>query len=138
MQARGWRGHVLPAVLAAEDQQRSFAFVGRKNCMIISDAGCAHPDDAAVPTLEKVFRRILCYFFGWAISTSFFRRREGSVRLLNVALTKRNSVPMCGVPYHAAPSYISKLSRPAGGSPFATKTSERSRAKSSRATSPRH
>ena len=29
--------------------------------------------------------------------------------LLNVALTKRNGVPMCGVPYHAAQSYVAKL-----------------------------
>src|SRR5438132_330752 len=29
--------------------------------------------------------------------------------LLNVALTKRNEVPMCGVPHHAAQSYIAKL-----------------------------
>ncbi|PYJ81232.1 MAG: DNA mismatch repair protein MutS, partial [Verrucomicrobia bacterium] len=34
--------------------------------------------------------------------------KEASV-LLNVALTKRNEVPMCGVPYHAAPGYIAKL-----------------------------
>lgn len=34
--------------------------------------------------------------------------KEGSV-LLNVTLTKRNGVPMCGVPYHAAHAYIRKL-----------------------------
>jgi len=30
-------------------------------------------------------------------------------RLLNVALTKRGTTPMCGVPYHAARNYIEKL-----------------------------
>lgn len=30
-------------------------------------------------------------------------------RILNVALTKRGTTPMCGVPYHAARSYIEKL-----------------------------
>src|SRR5437868_15346715 len=30
-------------------------------------------------------------------------------RRLNLALTHRNSVPMCGMPYHAAQGYISKL-----------------------------
>jgi DNA mismatch repair protein MutS len=30
-------------------------------------------------------------------------------RILNVALTKRGSTPMCGVPYHAARGYIEKL-----------------------------
>ena len=39
----------------------------------------------------------------------FFEDAKEASGLLNVVLTKRNSVPMCGVPYHAAPSYISKL-----------------------------
>jgi DNA mismatch repair protein MutS len=30
-------------------------------------------------------------------------------RVLNVALTKRGTTPMCGVPYHAAKNYIEKL-----------------------------
>ncbi len=30
-------------------------------------------------------------------------------RILNITLTKRNSVTMCGFPYHAADTYISKL-----------------------------
>ena len=29
--------------------------------------------------------------------------------LLNITLTKRNSIPMCGIPYHAAHTYISRL-----------------------------
>ena len=29
--------------------------------------------------------------------------------ILNIALTKRNNVPMCGFPYHAADNYIAKL-----------------------------
>jgi DNA mismatch repair protein MutS len=39
----------------------------------------------------------------------FFEDAKEAASLLNVALTKRNQVPMCGVPYHAAPSYIAKL-----------------------------
>src|SRR5437867_6967260 len=39
----------------------------------------------------------------------FFEDAKEASALLNVALTKRNSVPMCGVPYHAAPGYIAKL-----------------------------
>src|SRR6266581_2429849 len=39
----------------------------------------------------------------------FFEDAKEASALLNVALTKRNSVPMCGVPYHAAPNYIAKL-----------------------------
>ena len=39
----------------------------------------------------------------------FFEDATEAAHLLNVALTKRNGVPMCGVPYHAAPNYITKL-----------------------------
>ena len=39
----------------------------------------------------------------------FFDDAKEASTLLNVALTKRNGVPMCGVPYHAAPGYIRKL-----------------------------
>src|SRR5216110_3193784 len=39
----------------------------------------------------------------------FFDDAKEASALLNVALTKRNGVPMCGVPYHAAPGYIRRL-----------------------------
>ena len=39
----------------------------------------------------------------------FFEDAKEASSLLNVALTRRNGVPMCGVPYHAAPAYIAKL-----------------------------
>src|SRR5882762_4613365 len=39
----------------------------------------------------------------------FFEDAKEASMLLNVALTKRNGVPMCGVPYHAAQAYIAKL-----------------------------
>jgi DNA mismatch repair protein MutS len=39
----------------------------------------------------------------------FFEDANEASGLLNVALTKRNGVPMCGVPYHAAQTYIAKL-----------------------------
>ena len=39
----------------------------------------------------------------------FFEDAKEASALLNVALTKRNSVPMCGMPYHAAQGYIAKL-----------------------------
>lgn len=39
----------------------------------------------------------------------FFEDAKEASPLLNVALTKRNGVPMCGMPYHAAPNYIAKL-----------------------------
>src|SRR5437899_2587502 len=39
----------------------------------------------------------------------FFEDAKEASGLLNVALTKRNGVPMCGVPYHAAQNYMAKL-----------------------------
>jgi DNA mismatch repair protein MutS len=39
----------------------------------------------------------------------FFEDAKIASGLLNLALTKRNEVPMCGMPYHAAQGYIAKL-----------------------------
>jgi DNA mismatch repair protein MutS len=39
----------------------------------------------------------------------FFDDAKEASGLLNLALTHRNSVPMCGMPYHAAQGYIAKL-----------------------------
>ncbi len=39
----------------------------------------------------------------------FFEDAKTASGLLNLALTKRNDVPMCGMPYHAAQGYIAKL-----------------------------
>ncbi len=41
----------------------------------------------------------------------FFEDAKTAAPILNVALTKRNAVPMCGVPYHAADNYIARLVR---------------------------
>jgi len=39
----------------------------------------------------------------------FFEDAEEASAILNVALTKRGTTPMCGVPYHSARSYIKRL-----------------------------
>src|SRR5580698_5175581 len=39
----------------------------------------------------------------------FFEDAKAGAPLLNVALTKRGAVPMCGIPFHAANNYISRL-----------------------------
>src|SRR5438093_13230527 len=39
----------------------------------------------------------------------FFEDAKEASQLLNVALTKRNNVPMCGVPFHAVENYIRRL-----------------------------
>jgi DNA mismatch repair protein MutS len=51
---------------------------------------------------------LLLFRLGDFYELFFEDAKEASV-LLNVALTKRNGVPMCGVPYHAAQTYIAKL-----------------------------
>ena len=39
----------------------------------------------------------------------FFEDAQIGAQLLNVALTKRGVVPMCGIPFHAANAYIGRL-----------------------------
>src|SRR5689334_5255752 len=41
----------------------------------------------------------------------FFEDAQTGAQLLNVALTKRGVIPMCGIPFHAANNYISRLLR---------------------------
>ena len=41
----------------------------------------------------------------------FFEDAVDGARLLNVALTKRGVVPMCGIPFHAFNSYVARLLR---------------------------
>lgn len=39
----------------------------------------------------------------------FFEDAVAGSRILDVALTKRGDVPMCGIPYHAASAYVSRI-----------------------------
>jgi DNA mismatch repair protein MutS len=72
--------------------------------------------DALTPMMQQYQRlrksipadTLLFFRLGDFYELFFEDAKEASV-LLNVALTKRNEVPMCGVPYHAAPGYIAKL-----------------------------
>ena len=41
----------------------------------------------------------------------FFEDAQAGAQILNLALTARNGVPMCGLPFHAANGYISKILR---------------------------
>jgi len=72
--------------------------------------------DALSPMMQQYQRlrksvpadTLLLFRLGDFYEMFFDDAREAST-LLNVALTKRNGVPMCGVPYHAAQSYIRRL-----------------------------
>src|SRR5438128_11583054 len=39
----------------------------------------------------------------------FFEDAQEGAQLLNVALTKRGAIPMCGIPFHAANAYIGRI-----------------------------
>src|SRR2546427_7335301 len=39
----------------------------------------------------------------------FFEDAQTGAQLLNVALTRRGVVPMCGIPFHAAAGYIARI-----------------------------
>jgi len=41
----------------------------------------------------------------------FFEDAQRAAGVLNLALTKRHDVPMCGFPFHSAEGYIAKLVR---------------------------
>src|SRR5947209_13564225 len=41
----------------------------------------------------------------------FFEDAQVGAQLLNVTLTKRGAIPMCGIPFHAANAYIGRLLR---------------------------
>src|SRR6478736_3768094 len=41
----------------------------------------------------------------------FFEDAQTGAQLLNVTLTKRGLIPMCGIPFHAANAYIGRLLR---------------------------
>ena len=41
----------------------------------------------------------------------FFEDAQAGAQVLNLALTARNGIPMCGLPFHAAGGYIARLLR---------------------------
>jgi DNA mismatch repair protein MutS len=41
----------------------------------------------------------------------FFEDAQAGAQILNLALTARNGIPMCGLPFHAANSYIARILR---------------------------
>ena len=54
----------------------------------------------------------------------FFEDAKEAAGLLNVALTKRGGIPMCGVPHHAAENYIAKLIKQGRRAPIREHTSQ--------------
>ncbi|MDD4871691.1 MAG: DNA mismatch repair protein MutS [Kiritimatiellae bacterium] len=71
----------------------------------------------AVTPMMKQYRRIkgelpagvVLFFRLGDFYEMFFEDAKESAPILDIALTKRNGMPMCGVPVHAVDSYLSKL-----------------------------
>ena len=73
-------------------------------------------DTATTPMMKQylAIRRelpedVLLFFRLGDFYELFFEDAKTASPILNVALTKRNGIPMCGVPHHSAQGYIAKL-----------------------------
>ncbi len=60
-------------------------------------------------SIKKDYQDCILFFRLGDFYEMFFDDAKEASAILDIALTARNSVPMCGVPYHAAESYLSKL-----------------------------
>ncbi|HSJ01571.1 MAG TPA: DNA mismatch repair protein MutS [Verrucomicrobium sp.] len=75
-------------------------------------------DAASTPMMKQylAMRRelppdVLLFFRLGDFYEMFFEDAKTAAGILNVSLTKRNGIPMCGVPHHAAQGYIARLIR---------------------------
>lgn len=74
--------------------------------------------DALTPMMRQ-YRRIkgklppdvILFFRLGDFYEMFFEDAKEAAPILDIALTRRNNVPMCGVPFHAVESYLPKLIR---------------------------
>jgi DNA mismatch repair protein MutS len=93
------------------------------------------PPDSSVPALTPMMQQyqamrrelpsdVLLFFRLGDFYELFFDDAKRAAPILNVALTKRNGVPMCGVPHHAATGYLAKLIQAGQRVALAEQTSE--------------
>jgi DNA mismatch repair protein MutS len=74
-------------------------------------------EDSLTPMMEQYFRLkrshpdALLFFRLGDFYEMFYEDAEVASKVLAIALTSRQKVPMCGVPYHAVNSYLAKLLR---------------------------
>src|SRR3984885_14974622 len=92
----------------------------RKSCSILSAFTFSFPAVSAEAQLTPMmaqYRRIkgelpkdaLLLFRLGDFYEMFFEDAQAGAQLLNLSLTARNGVPMCGLPFHAANGYIGKI-----------------------------
>src|SRR3974390_3419495 len=73
--------------------------------------------DAQLTPMMAQYRRIkgelpkdaLLLFRLGGLYEMFFEDAQTGAQLLNLALTARNGVPMCGLPFHAANGYVARI-----------------------------
>ncbi len=74
-------------------------------------------DTSLTPMMEQYFRikelhrDALLFFRLGDFYEMFYEDAKVAAPVLDIALTSRQKVPMCGVPYHAIASYLPKLLR---------------------------
>lgn len=61
--------------------------------------------------IKKNHQDALLFFRLGDFYEMFYEDAKKASSILEIALTSRQKVPMCGVPYHAVDSYIAKLLR---------------------------
>jgi len=61
--------------------------------------------------IKKNYQDILLFFRLGDFYEMFYEDAKIASSILEIALTSRQKVPMCGIPYHAADSYLAKLLR---------------------------
>ncbi|HQL83412.1 MAG TPA: DNA mismatch repair protein MutS, partial [Spirochaetota bacterium] len=60
--------------------------------------------------MKKQYPEEILFFRMGDFYEMFFDDAHAASRILDIALTSRqNDIPMCGIPYHAAESYIARL-----------------------------
>ncbi|MDX1950819.1 MAG: DNA mismatch repair protein MutS [Verrucomicrobiota bacterium] len=77
------------------------------------------PNDPQLTPMMAQYRRIkselpadaLLLFRLGDFYEMFFEDAQAGSQILNVALTRRGSTPMCGIPFHAANNYIARILR---------------------------
>src|ERR1035437_246529 len=93
----------------------------RKSCSILSSFMFSFPAamsaEAQLTPMMAQYRRIkgelpkdtLLLFRLGDFYEMFFEDAQTGAQLLNLSLTARNGVPMCGLPFHAANNYIARI-----------------------------
>jgi len=79
--------------------------------------GMSTDGESTATPMMKQYRRIkselppgtILFFRLGDFYEMFFEDAQTASQILNIALTKRQHIPMCGVPFHAADQYLAKL-----------------------------